>query len=119
MPHVNKKPLARERIFVQTLSTLTVFSLYFEIRAKKICAAKLLAVLLHIFFPRDQNHYSNLTSNNIIICEPILKKTVPQYNSNSLNCKKEHHSIAPLSLQLRSYKINIFGKIGLVCKHFY
>ena len=35
-----------------------------------------------------------------------LKKTAPQYNSNSLNCKKnqEHRNIAPLSLQLRSYK---------------
>ena len=41
------------------------------------------------------------------MCEQILKKkTAPQYNSNSLNCKKnqEHRNIAPLSLQLRSYK---------------
>ena len=33
------------------------------------------------------------------------KKTAPQYNSNSLNCKnREHRNIATLSLQLRSYK---------------
>ena len=41
------------------------------------------------------------------MCEQILKKkTAPQYNSNSLNCKKnqEHRNIATLSLQLRSYK---------------
>ena len=40
------------------------------------------------------------------MCEQILKKkTAPQYNSNSLNCKnQEHRNIASLSLQLRSYK---------------
>ena len=39
------------------------------------------------------------------MCEQILKKkTAPQYNSNSLNCKnQEHRNIASLSLQLRSY----------------
>ena len=43
------------------------------------------------------------------MCEHILKKkTEPQYNSNSLNCKnnQEHRNIALLSLQLRS-KTNI------------
>ena len=40
------------------------------------------------------------------MCEQILKKkTAPQYNSNSLNCKNQaHRNIATLSLQLRSYK---------------
>ena len=34
----------------------------------------------------------------------FLKKTAPQYNSNSLNCKnQENRNIAQLSLQLRSY----------------
>ena len=56
LPHVNKKPLARKRIFVHTQ-----FSLYFKIRAKKIHAAKPLAFSLHFLFRRDQNHYSNLT----------------------------------------------------------
>ena len=60
----------------------TVFSHYFKIRAKKFHAAQPLAFSLHFVFRRDQNHYSNLTSE-------IMKKTAPQYNSNSLNCKKK------------------------------
>ena len=67
----------------------TVSSLYFKIRAKKIHAAKPLAFSLHFLFRRDRNHYSNLTSKIMKMCEQILKKkTAPQYNSNSLNCKK-------------------------------
>ena len=68
----------------------TVFSLYFKIRAIKIHAAKPLAFSLHFLFRRDQNHYSNLTSEIMKMCEQILKKkTAPQYNSNSLNCKNQ------------------------------
>ena len=52
----------------------TVLSLYFKFRAKKFHAAKPLAFSLHFLFRRDQNHSK--------------KKTAPQYNSNSLNCKK-------------------------------
>ena len=70
LPHVNKKQLPRNRIFVQT-----VFSLYFKIGAKKIHAAKLLAFSLHFLFRRYQNHYSNLTSRIMKMCEQILKKT--------------------------------------------
>ena len=78
------EPLPRNRIFVQT-----PFSLYYKIRTKKIYAAKPLAFSLHFLFRRDQNHYSNLTSKIMKMCEQILKKkTAPQYNSNSLNCKK-------------------------------
>ena len=67
----------------------TIFSLYFKFGAKKIYAAKPLAFSLHFLFRRDQNHYSNLTSKIMKMCEQILKKkTAPQYNSNSLNCKK-------------------------------
>ena len=65
----------------------TVFSLYFKINVKKFHAAKPLAFSLHFLFRRDQNHYSNLTSKIMKICVQILK-TAPQYNSNSLNCKK-------------------------------
>ena len=61
-----------------------VFSLYLKFRAKKIDAAKPLAFSLHFLFRRDQNHYSNLTSKIMKMCE----QTAPQYNSNSLNCKK-------------------------------
>ena len=69
LPHVNKKPLARKRIFVQT-----PLSHYFKIRAKKFHAAKPLAFSLHFLFRRDQNHYSNLTSKIMKMCEQILKK---------------------------------------------
>ena len=53
----------------------TVFSLYFKFRAKKIHAGKPLAFSLHFLFRRDQNHYSNLTSKIMKMCEQILKKT--------------------------------------------
>ena len=103
LPHVNKKTTTEKPNFCSN----TVFSLHFKIRAKKIHAAKPLAFSLHFLFRRDQNHYSNLTSKIMKMCEQILKKkTAPQYNSNSLNCKKnqERRNIATLSLQLRSYK---------------
>ena len=51
----------------------TVFALL-KIRAKKFHAAKLLAFSLHFLFRRDQNHYSNLTSKFMKLCEQILKK---------------------------------------------
>ena len=51
-----------------------LFSLYFKIRAKKFHAAKPLAFTLHFLFRRDQNHYSNLTSKIMKMCEQILKK---------------------------------------------
>ena len=68
LPHVNKKPLPRNRNFVQT-----VFSIYFKIRARKIHAAKPLAFSLHFLFRRDQNRYSNLTSKIMKMCEQILE----------------------------------------------
>ena len=69
----------------------SVFSLYLKIRATKFHAAKPLAFSLHFLFRRDQNHYSNLTSKIMKMCEQLLKKkTAPQYNSNSLNCKKHN-----------------------------
>ena len=83
LPHVNKKPLARKWIFVHTPFSHSTLKL-----EQKIHAAKL-AFSLHFLFRRDQNHYSNLTSKIMEMCEQILKKkTAPQYNSNSLNCKK-------------------------------
>ena len=85
LPHVNKKPLPRNRIFVQTPFSHSTLKL----ERKKIHAAKPLAFSLRFLFRRDQNHYSNLTSKIIKMCEQILKKkTAPQYNSKSLNCKK-------------------------------
>ena len=52
----------------------TVFSLSIKIRAKKVHTAKPLAFSLHFLFRRDQNHYSNLTSKIMKMCEQILKK---------------------------------------------
>ena len=88
MPHVNKTTSEKANF-----SSNTVFSLQFKFRAKQFHAAKQLALSLHFLFRRDQNHYSNLTSKIMKMCEQIfekyVKKTAPQYNSNSLNCKKE------------------------------
>ena len=55
----------------------SVFLLFFKVRAKKFHAAKPLAFLLHFLFRRDQNHYSNLTSEIMKMCEQILKKQRP------------------------------------------
>ena len=52
----------------------TVFSLYFQIRAKKNHATNPLAFSLHFLFRRDQIHYSKLTSEIMKMCERILKK---------------------------------------------
>ena len=70
LPHVNKKPLPDKANFCSN----AVFLLYFKIRAKKFHAAKPLAFSLHFLFRRDQNHYSNLTSKIMKMCEQILKK---------------------------------------------
>ena len=51
----------------------TILLLYFKFRAK-FHAAKPLAFSLHFLFRRDQNHYSNLTSKIMKMCEQILKK---------------------------------------------
>ena len=57
LPHVNKKPLARKRIFVQR--PFSHFTVKIE---RKFHASKPLASSLHSMFRRDQNHYSYLTS---------------------------------------------------------
>ena len=54
----------------------TIFALYFKIRAKKIHAVKQLAFSLPLLFRCDQNHYSNLTSKIVKICEQILEKNI-------------------------------------------
>ena len=83
LPHVNKKPLKGNRIFVQTQFSHSTLKL----ERKRFTPQNHFS--LHFLFRRDQNHYSNLTSKIMKMCEQILKKkTAPQYNSNSLNCKK-------------------------------
>ena len=64
-----QKQLTRKQLFVQT-----PFSHYFKIRAKKIHVAKPPTFSLNFLFRRDQNHYSNLTSKIMKMCEQILKK---------------------------------------------
>ena len=59
----------------------TVLSLYFKIRAEKFHAAKILAFSLRFLFRRDQNHYSNLTSRIMKMCEQILKRKREQFNT--------------------------------------
>ena len=70
LPHENKKPLPRNRIFVKTPFLHSIL----KKKAKKIHAAKPLAFSLHFLFRRDQNYYSNLTSKIMKMCEQILKK---------------------------------------------
>ena len=70
LPHVNKNPLARNRIFVQT--PFSHSTLYLE--RKKFHTAKPLAFSLQFLFRIDQNHYSNLTSETMKMCEQILKE---------------------------------------------
>ena len=70
LPHVNKKTTSEKANFCSN----AVSSLYFKNRAKKIHAAKPLALSLHFLFRRDQNHHSNLTSKIMKMCEQILKK---------------------------------------------
>ena len=83
LPHENKKAQARKRTFIQT-----PFSHPLKKRWKKFYITKLLAFSLHFLFRRDQNHYFNLTSKIMNMCEDLKKKTAPQYNSNSLKFKK-------------------------------
>ena len=65
-----QKPLARKRIFVQTPFSHSTLNL----ERKKFHAAKPLAFSLHFLFRRDQNHYSNLNSKIMKMCEQIFKK---------------------------------------------
>ena len=54
-----------------------VSTLYFKFKAKKFHAAKPLTFSLHFLFRRDQNHYSNLNSKILKMCEQILKDSAP------------------------------------------
>ena len=82
LPHVNKKPVARKRIFVETPFSHCTLNL----EQKKKFTPKPLAFSLPFLFPRDQNHYSNMTSKIMKMCEQILKNIAGQvltYNSKN------------------------------------
>ena len=57
----------------------TVFSLYFKIRVEKFHATKPLASSFHFLFQRDQNTYSNLTSEIMKMCEQIKDSAPIQF----------------------------------------
>ena len=69
LQYANKKPLARKRIFAQKPFSDSTLNL-----ERKNFAAKPLPFSLHFLVRRDQNHYSNLTSKIMKMCEQILKK---------------------------------------------
>ena len=75
----------------------TVFSLCFIFRAKSFHTVKPLAFSLHFLFRRDQNHYSNLTSKIMKMCEQIIKKdSAPiQFKFFELQKTKRRPIIAP------------------------
>ena len=66
---INQSEIAACEQKTTNFSSNTVFSLYFKFRSKKFHAAKPLAFSLHFLFRRDQNHYSNLTSKIMKMCE--------------------------------------------------
>ena len=72
LPKNCKKSLPRNRIFVQTPFSHSTLKL--ERKKFTIHAAKPLAFSLYFLFRRDQNHYSNLASKIMKMCEQILKK---------------------------------------------
>ena len=71
LPHVSKKALAIKRNFVQTPYSQSKF----KFRLKKFTPENT-RFLLYFLFRRDQNHYSNLTSEIMKMCEQILKKDI-------------------------------------------
>ena len=69
LPHVNKKQLAKKRMFVQKPFSHSTLKL-----EQKNHAAKSHVFSIHFLFRRDRNHYSNLNSKIMKKCEQILKK---------------------------------------------
>ena len=87
LPHVNKEALARKRNFVQTPFSHSTLKL----ERKKIHVLRPLAFSLHFLFRRDQNHYSNLTSKIMKMCEQILKhsRTSPDVQFKEFSLTKQ------------------------------
>ena len=84
LPHVKKKPLAKKEFLVQTPfshSTLKLEQKHFTPQNHSLFDP------LPAFRP-NQNHYSNLTSKVMKICEQILKRTANRYHSNSFELLK-------------------------------
>ena len=81
----------------------TVFSLYFKIRAK-IHAAKPLGFSFHFLIRRDQNHYSNLTSKIMKMCEQKknIAGRIPETtrSGNPFKCNSTTHQTKRASTNL-------------------
>ena len=94
----------------------TVFSLYFNFRAKKFHDAKPLAFSLHFLFRRDQNHYSNLTSKIMKMCEQILKKERRPNTIQILwivkNEEKANNSPSYRCAAIKKHFQNLFSRIS-------
>ena len=84
-----QKTTSQKAIFFQTPFSHSTFIL----KQKKIHAANTLAFSFHFLSRRDQNHYSNLTSKIMKMCEQIFKKNsttspVVQFKEFSLTREK-------------------------------
>ena len=83
LPHVNKKPLPRNRIFVQTPFSHSTLKL----ERKKFTPQNhsLFRSISCFGVTKITTCWTDLKKN---VWTDLKKKTAPQYNSNSLNCKK-------------------------------
>ena len=103
--------LALSKTAVWTKTTL------FLLRSSLLFSTKIIPIFFTLFISRFKNHTNWFKKGLLQYSSSSRKKSAPQYNSNSLNCKKnqEHRNIAPLRLQLRSYNkltrhVGICGK---------
>ena len=84
LPHVNKKLLARKRIFVQTPFSHTTLKL--ERKNSRRKTTRFFAPFPVWAWPKSQLQFDFKNHENV--WTDLEKKTAPQYNSNSFNCKK-------------------------------
>ena len=112
LPHVNKKPLARKRIFVQTPFSHSTLNL----ERKKFTPQNHSFFSLHFLFRRDQNHYSNLTSKIMTMCEQILKKRQrPNTTQILLIVKTKRRPIIAPDISVRLLKTTLFSLHSSFC----
>ena len=84
LPHVNKKPLLRNRIFVQTPFSHSTLKLPRKNSRRK--TTRFFAPFPVSAWPKSLLQFDFKNHENV--WTDLKKKTAPQYNSNSLNCKK-------------------------------
>ena len=84
LPQMKQKTTSEKANF----GSNTVFSLYLKIRAKYFTPQNHSLFRSTSCFGVTKITTPILTKKIMKTCEQILKKTAPQYNSNTLNCKK-------------------------------